>query len=250
MVYNSITRLTSLDSLIKLCIFHISSAREKCPNTEFFLIRIWTLFTQCITQSLFIEADSFLELLYGSFSMLFTLGNESFDWFNWSSFFEISSSVMMTEAANYLDNSVGFCDVSKKKSYYFKYVPPFKKKSNCLWDLIGIIYLVHKQHFPKNQHFLLPDTQTYVYQSWGKNVSFLENFSYVLNEWPLIGRTDIQIPSISREFIFRRNFLLRKWKVRQFIENERNIRSNSRSTRSVLKFFLFCNEAKGGSKKF
>ena len=23
------------------------SLREKCPNTELFLVRIWTLFTQC-----------------------------------------------------------------------------------------------------------------------------------------------------------------------------------------------------------
>ena len=126
---------------------------EKCPNTEFFLVRIWTLFTQCITQSLFIEADSFLELLYGSFSIPFTLRNDSFNWFNWSSFFKISSRVMMTEAANYLDNNVGFCDVSKKKSYYFKYVPPFKEKSNCLWDLIGIIYLYVSNIFRKTNIF-------------------------------------------------------------------------------------------------
>ena len=26
--------------------FYWSSLREKCPNTEFFLVRIWTFFTQ------------------------------------------------------------------------------------------------------------------------------------------------------------------------------------------------------------
>ena len=38
----------------------------------------------------------------------------------------------------------------------------------------GIIQLVRTQNFPKNQHFLPPDT--------GKK-NFPENFAYVLNEW-------------------------------------------------------------------
>ena len=32
----------------------------------------------------------------------------------------------------------------------------------------GIIHLVRIQNFPKNQHFLLPDTHTYVCVSGGK----------------------------------------------------------------------------------
>ena len=32
----------------------------------------------------------------------------------------------------------------------------------------GIIHLVRKQNFPKNQHFLLPDTHTYMCVSGGK----------------------------------------------------------------------------------
>ena len=49
-----------------------------------------------------------------------------------------------------------------------------------------IIDLVRTQNFPKNQHFLPPDTYTYVrcvYQGV-RNVSFSENVAYVLNEWP------------------------------------------------------------------
>ena len=33
---------------------------------------------------------------------------------------------------------------------------------------LGVIYLVHLQDFPKNQHFLPPDTYTYVCVSGGK----------------------------------------------------------------------------------
>ena len=36
------------------------------------------------------------------------------------------------------------------------------------------------QNFPKKWHFLLPDTHTHV-----RNVSFLGNFAYVLDEWSL-----------------------------------------------------------------
>ena len=46
----------------------------------------------------------------------------------------------------------------------------------------GTIYLVRTQDFPKNQHSLPPDTQTYGCVSGGK-FSFLENFYYVLNGW-------------------------------------------------------------------
>ena len=37
---------------------------------------------------------------------------------------------------------------------------------------LGILYLVRTQIFPKNQHFLPPDT----------HVRFSENFTYVLNK--------------------------------------------------------------------
>ena len=36
------------------------------------------------------------------------------------------------------------------------------------------------QNFPKNLYFLLPDTHTYLW-----NISFPENFKYVLNKWAL-----------------------------------------------------------------
>ena len=47
---------------------------------------------------------------------------------------------------------------------------------------LGIIHLVRTQNFPKNEHLLSPDTHMYVYVSGDKNVSFSENFAYVLNE--------------------------------------------------------------------
>ena len=36
--------------------------------------------------------------------------------------------------------------------------------------------------FSENPAFLTPVTHTYMYASGGKNVSFSENFTYVLNE--------------------------------------------------------------------
>ena len=56
---------------------------------------------------------------------------------------------------------------------------------------LGVIHLVRTQNFPKNQHFLHLIRTRYVFVSggwgWGvRNVSFSENFAYVLNEWSLI----------------------------------------------------------------
>ena len=45
----------------------------------------------------------------------------------------------------------------------------------------GIIYLVRLQNFPKNKHFLPPDTHKHVYVSGDRNVSFPKNFANVLN---------------------------------------------------------------------
>ena len=43
----------------------------------------------------------------------------------------------------------------------------------------GVIHLVRTQNFLKSQHFLPPDIHTYVLVV--HNVSFPENFAYVLN---------------------------------------------------------------------
>ena len=56
---------------------------------------------------------------------------------------------------------------------------------------LGVIHLVRTQNFPKNQHFLHLIRTRYVFVSggWGggvRNVSFSENFAYVLNELSLI----------------------------------------------------------------
>ena len=47
------------------------------------------------------------------------------------------------------------------------------------WSAKGVIYLKRTQNFPKN-NFLPPGTHTCVCV---RNVSFSENFAYVLNEW-------------------------------------------------------------------
>ena len=47
----------------------------------------------------------------------------------------------------------------------------------------GVIHLVRTQHFPKNLHFLPPDTHMYVYV----------RFAYVLNGWHLIALCDIRL---------------------------------------------------------
>ena len=52
--------------------------------------------------------------------------------------------------------------------------------------LHGIIHLVRTQNFPKtNVSCPLINTSTYAYQGF-RNVSFSENFAYVLNEWLLL----------------------------------------------------------------
>ena len=52
---------------------------------------------------------------------------------------------------------------------------------------LGIIYLVRTQNFPKsNISNPLIRTRTYAYQRV-RNVSFSENFSYILNEWSPLG---------------------------------------------------------------
>ena len=49
---------------------------------------------------------------------------------------------------------------------------------------LGINYLVRTRNFPKNLHVLPPDTHRFVCVYQGvRNVSFLEDFAYVLNEW-------------------------------------------------------------------
>ena len=45
----------------------------------------------------------------------------------------------------------------------------------------GVIHLVRTQHFPKNYYFLPSDTHTYVCCQGVRNVTFSENFAYVLN---------------------------------------------------------------------
>ena len=50
---------------------------------------------------------------------------------------------------------------------------------------LGVVHLVRTQNFPKNQHFLPPDTHTYVCVSGGKYVSFSGDFANVLNGLPL-----------------------------------------------------------------
>ena len=50
---------------------------------------------------------------------------------------------------------------------------------NIDFRLLGIIHLVRTQNFLKNYYFLPPDTCTY---QWVRNIRFLENFAYVLNE--------------------------------------------------------------------
>ena len=62
----------------------------------------------------------------------------------------------------------------------------FRDKWDKAW--LGIIHSVTTKDFPKNYHFLLPDTRTYVYVSGVsirgvRNVSFLENSVYVPDEW-------------------------------------------------------------------
>ena len=66
---------------------------------------------------------------------------ELFDWFNWSQY----NHGAMMELINV--------------TIYFHYLFAFN---------FGIIHLVRKQNFPKNQPFLLPDTHTYVCVSGGK----------------------------------------------------------------------------------
>lgn len=46
--------------------------------------------------------------------------------------------------------------------------------------LKGIIYLVRAQSFPKNQHYLRPDTHTYALAPEDKKCS--ENLTYVLKD--------------------------------------------------------------------
>ena len=46
----------------------------------------------------------------------------------------------------------------------------------------GIIHLIRTQNFPKNQHFLPPDTHTYVCESGGKKCYFFEKFC-VRTKW-------------------------------------------------------------------
>ena len=52
-------------------------------------------------------------------------------------------------------------------------------------DYQGIVFLVRTQNFPKNYNFLPPDTLTYgcVLEEGVKNISFSQNFVFVLNVW-------------------------------------------------------------------
>ena len=67
------------------------------------------------------------------------------------------------------------------------------------WEL-GVNHLVQMQKFSK-KHILLPDMHTHLCLSSGKNVSFPEKFTYLLNEWyptiftsnVLIGRNQINL---------------------------------------------------------
>ena len=63
----------------------------------------------------------------------------------------------------------------------FKGVILDKLRYGLLW--YEVIHSVHTQDFPKNSHFLHPDTYTpsCAYQGV-RNVSFSENFAYILNE--------------------------------------------------------------------
>lgn len=54
--------------------------------------------------------------------------------------------------------------------------------------LLGIIHLARKQNVPKSKHFLSFDRHTNVCLSGVRNLSFMENTAYVLNEWSLCGR--------------------------------------------------------------
>ena len=47
---------------------------------------------------------------------------------------------------------------------------------------IDVIHLVRTQNFLKNEHFLPPDTHTYMCVSEVGNVSFSENLAYILNQ--------------------------------------------------------------------
>ena len=62
-------------------------------------------------------------------------------------------------------------------------LPHEEKKSDCHRVNPGIIHLVRTQYFPKNKYLLPPDTHTHVCVSGVRNVSFLEDFTYVLNKW-------------------------------------------------------------------
>ena len=50
--------------------FQFTSLREKCPNTEFFLVRIWSLFTQCISSC---TLSLLQKVMYRILRLLFSL---------------------------------------------------------------------------------------------------------------------------------------------------------------------------------
>ena len=58
------------------------------------------------------------------------------------------------------------------------------KKRNKIVKVLtqGIIHLVRTQYFPKSKYQLHRDTHTHVCVSGVRNVSFLEDFTYVLSK--------------------------------------------------------------------
>ena len=51
------------------------------------------------------------------------------------------------------------------------------------WIGKEIIHLVRTYYFLENDYFFLFDTHTYVWVEGVRNISFLENFAYILNKW-------------------------------------------------------------------
>ena len=106
--------------------------------------------------------------------------------------------------------------INHKANRLTTYVTKFKLVSLLsLVMLLGIIHLAHIRSFPKNLHFLPPDTLAY---QWIRNVSFSECFAYVLNEgWPA-ALVYLEPPSnthdaafltaFSRVFIFGKSYII------------------------------------------
>ena len=63
--------------------------------------------------------------------------------------------------------------------------------------MVGIVHLVRTENFPKDWRFLPPDTHTYVCVSEVRNVSFSENFAYVVNEWSVLKLETFNVSKIS-----------------------------------------------------